>query len=355
VDRFNEVEAEKLALKAELEYIKREDMLDDTGRTKPILIESESKLIERLQVNEFLFSAQQARNPVPMLVEKVSHILQMLHTAQTQADVYLQDLQRSNSMLTALRQKNMALYEKVQMCETWKMRALLKIASNEFDHRGSVKGHVKAKDGHTLYLDGLQYTNKELQELHKLIVNYMKQEHVKEIRLQDNSLDRTCVPLLCQLIELCPYLTKLDLKRNRLDDQASNELQTFVERIPGVTNLTKDPVTGDLKAKSGHQVRMIIHLEDQTPPDPNAGPQSPTSALLGESDALGGDADAFLGTSAGVMLQTKLPVPDLPGTPGRGTGKMLQPQQKGGVGAPKGLGESKSEAQLPRIPSASRR
>merc|ERR1712003_501554 len=115
--------------------IKREDMLDESGRTKPILIESDSKLIERLQVNEFLFSAQQARNPVPMLVEKVSHLLEMLHTAQAQADLYLQDLQRSNTMLTALRQKNMVLYEKVQMCETWKMRALLKIASNEFEVR----------------------------------------------------------------------------------------------------------------------------------------------------------------------------------------------------------------------------
>jgi len=52
-DKYNNAVAEKAALKAELDYIKREDMLDDTGRTKPILIESESKLIERLQVNEF--------------------------------------------------------------------------------------------------------------------------------------------------------------------------------------------------------------------------------------------------------------------------------------------------------------
>merc|ERR1712066_93435 len=152
-DKYNNAVAEKAALKAELDYIKREDMLDDTGRTKPILIESESKLIERLQVNEFLFSAQQARNPVPMLVEKVSHLLEMLHTAHTQSDLYLQDLQRSNSMLTALRTKNMSLYEKVQMCETWKLRALLKIASNEFEVKQDVKGHNKVQDGSRLYLD----------------------------------------------------------------------------------------------------------------------------------------------------------------------------------------------------------
>merc|ERR1712176_1068989 len=198
--------------------IKREDMLDDTGRTKPILIESESKLIERLQVNEFLFSAQQARNPVPMLVEKVSHLLEMLHTAHTQSDLYLQDLQRSNSMLTALRTKNMSLYEKVQMCETWKLRALLKIASNE------------------------------LEELNKVITNYMKQDSVKEIRLQDNALDKTAVPALCSLINLCPYLVKLDLKSNRLDDSAVNEMKQFVERVPGITSVQLDPATGDIRA-----------------------------------------------------------------------------------------------------------
>ena len=47
-------------------------MLDETGRTKPVLIESnDSKLVERLQINEFLYSAQQARNPLPMLIEKI--------------------------------------------------------------------------------------------------------------------------------------------------------------------------------------------------------------------------------------------------------------------------------------------
>merc|ERR1711988_206434 len=199
-DKANDLDAEKVSLQAELEYIKREDMLDDTGRTKPILIESESKLIDRLQINEFLFSAQQTKNPVKMLVEKVSHLLELLHTAQTQSDLYLQDLQRSNSMLTALRGKNMALYEKVQLCETWKMRALLKIVSNAFEGRTTVKGHVPAKHrGEALYLDGLQYTNKELKEIARLVQSYEKEEIVKTVRLQDNSLAKPSVPILCEI------------------------------------------------------------------------------------------------------------------------------------------------------------
>lgn len=342
-DRFNDIEAEKAAVKAELDYIKREDMLDETGRTKPILIESESKLIERLQINEFLYSAQQARNPVPMLVEKISHLLEMLHTAHVQSDLYLQDLQRSNSMLTALRTKNMNLYEKVQMCETWKMRALLKIAANEFEMRSMVKGHNMARDGHRLYLDGLQYTNKELQELRNVITNYMKQESLKQIRLQDNSLDRSSVPLICELLDLCPYLTHLDLKRNKLDEQALNELQVFVERIPGVTSITKDPATGDLRVKSGNQVRLIVALEDQSPPDPDA-PSSPTAGDLISDDPSGLAADSFLASSAGVTSQSRLQGPDGPGM--GGARSLMAPQKAGGAGKPP------TQGLLPKIASA---
>jgi len=340
-DRHADAEAAKVSLKAELDYIKREDMLDETGRTKPILIESESKLIERLQVNEFLFSAQQARNPLPMLVEKISHILEMLHTAQTQADLYLQDLQRSNSMLTALRQKNMTLYEKVQMCETWKMRALLKIASNEFESRQNVKGHTKSNTGHRLYLDSLQYSLKELEELKKVITNYGKAEGVKEIHLQDNQLDASAIPLLVQLIELCPYLTVLDLRKNKLDHAAQDAIKGFVERIPGTTSITKDPATGDLVAKSGVQVRMRVLLEDQSDPDPH-GPQDPAQLdLLVEDDAK--EADAFLKSGAGVTGQSKLQGPAAMGYPGSGAARTMMAPQRGGTGAPDG------GSTLPRI------
>mmetsp|Transcript_2986 Transcript_2986/g.7636 ORF Transcript_2986/g.7636 Transcript_2986/m.7636 type:complete len:869 (-) Transcript_2986:78-2684(-) len=346
-DRLNDMEAERAALKAELDYIKREDMLDETGRTKPVLIESESPLIERLQMNEFLYSAQQARNPVPMLVEKVSHILELLHTAQTQSDVYLQDLQRSNSMLTALRQKNMHLYERVQLCETWKMRALLKIASNEFEMRQSVKGHNNthlAKVGHALYLDGLQYSNKELQELHRVIVSYNKQDTVREIRLRDNQLDQSSVPHIHELLELCPYMSLIDLSRNRLDETACSAIQAYVERIPGVTHVQRDPATGDLTAKSGNQTRLQVHIHDQTPPDP----QDVLAQVDLGADPAGMQADDFLSGAAGVVSTAKLQGPDA--SAGAGSRTVL-PQQRGASQDPRkgNLNTSRSDKSLPRI------
>lgn len=304
-DKSNDMDAEKASLTIELEYIKREDMLDETGRTKPILIESESKLIDRLQINEFLFQAQQTRNPVKMLVEKVSHLLELLHTAQTQSDLYLQDLQRSNSMLTALRGKNMTLHEKVQLCETWKMRALLKIVSNAFESRQNVKGHIQSKErGNSLYLDGLQYTNKELQELLRVIQSYEKQDIVKEIRLQDNALSKKSVPILCELMALCPYLVTLNLNRNKLDEDGCREIQAYVERIPGVTSVARDPVKGDIRAKSGNQVRLVVNLDGQEPPDETE-QGDPTAGDDFMEDPSGIAADSFLQSAAGIAPQTR--------------------------------------------------
>jgi len=347
-DKYNDMEAEVASVRAELDYIKREDMLDETGRTKPILIESESKLIERLQINEFLFSAQQARNPVPMLVEKVSHVLEMLHTAQTQADLYLQDLQRSNTMLGALRQKNMVLYEKVQLCETWKLRALLKIASNAFEIRGTVKGHTPLA-AHNLYLDGLQYSNKEILELHKVISNYGKQEYVKEIRLRDNGLQQTSVPALCSLIELCPYLNRLDLRGNKLDEQAISDINSFVERIPGVTAVARDPVTGDIRAKSGPQMRLTVNLEDQSAPDPETAGQpgqDPLDPLADLDDPSGAAADSFLASAAGGSTDGKLGGPhSTGGFGGAGAARTVMPKQRGGLS---------DATSLPAIAGASR-
>jgi len=309
-DEVNVLDGEKAALNAEIEYIKREDMLDDTGRTKPILIESnESKLVERLQINEFLYSAQQARNPVPMLIEKVSHLLELLHTAQTQSDQYLQDLQRSNNMLTALRQKNMSLYERTQLCETWKMRALLKIVSNEFELRpvpAGLHNRVMLGGGNTLYLDGLQYTSKELVELQRLITNYNKQESVVKIRLQENSLSDESVEGLIQIISLCPYLNALDLKGNRIGDAGMERLQAHLELIPGVTNVMRDPKTKDLRARSGNQVRLSIVLEDQLPP--SDGPASGTMNLT--PDLSCNAADDFLNSAAGITTQQQLLGPE---------------------------------------------
>ena len=51
------------------------EVLDESGRQRPILIQSnQSSLLERLQINEFLYEAQQSRTPIPLVVEKIAQV-----------------------------------------------------------------------------------------------------------------------------------------------------------------------------------------------------------------------------------------------------------------------------------------
>lgn len=242
----------------------------------------------------------------------------------------------------------MALYEKVQLCETWKMRALLKIVSNAFEARTTVKGHAQAKHrGEALYLDGLQYTNKEMKEIMRLIQSYEKQEIVRLIRLQDNSLARPSVPMLCDIMGMCPYLKELNLNHNKLDEDACRELHAYVERIPGVTSVLRDPVTGDIVAKSGHQLRLTVKLENQDPPqDDQEGGADPLERDDLMEDPSGAQADAFLSSAAGINAQSRLKGPESKGQPAGpgGDSRTMLPDQRGGLGTT-----------LPKIPGAAPR
>merc|ERR1712187_1077998 len=143
--------------------------------------------------------------------------------------------------------------------------------------------------------------------------------------------------------QLWPYMARLDLRRNKLDDNAQTELQNFVERIPGVTSVTRDPATGDLRAKSGPQLRLVVNLDDQSAPEADA-KNDPTGAgdpLADLDDPSGAAADAFLSSAAGGTTEAKLAGPD-----GGGAARTILAKQRGG------LGESRSEALWPRIPGA---
>jgi hypothetical protein len=228
------------------------------------------------------------------------------------------------------------LYEKVQLCETWKMRALLKIVSNAFEARQTVKGHAPPQHrGEALYLDGLQYTNKELKEILRLVESYEKEEVVKKILLQDNSLARPSVPMLCQIVGTCPYLKELNLNRNKLDEDACREIAAYVERIPGVTSVLRDPVRGDIVAKSGHQLRLTIRLENQEPPEETETGADPLAGDDLMEDPSGAQADAFLSSAAGTSTQgTRLKGPEAKGMlagPG-GDSRTMLPEQRGGLG-----------------------
>merc|ERR1719401_1038940 len=152
--------------------------------------------------------------------------------------------------------------------------------------------------------------------------------------MEENSLAKPSVPCLIDIMNLCPYLKELNLCRNKLDEDGITELAAFVERIPGVTAVVRDPVKGDIIAKSGHQLRLTIKLEHQGPPDET----ETTDPTVGDDlmeDPSGAQADAFLASASGVSAQTKLQGPTAKGYPPGplGTSRTLLPEQKGGLGS----------------------
>merc|ERR1719301_256649 len=259
-DQVDTLTTDKAGLTAELDYIRREDMLDETGRTKPVLIQSkESKLVQKLHINEFLYRAQQSKNPIPMLIEKLSHILELRHTAPTQADVYLQDLNRSNGLVSALRQKNLVLYEKTMLYDSFKTKAQLKYVTNCFQ-----------SDDPNLYLDGLNYTSKELSEALRLLYMYNVADRVSKVSLQDNYITDDMVPLVMQFVFSASYLKEMDLRKNNLTAEGIKVVMEQLTQIEAVTKVEGPPqLDQEIRASSGNQLRMTVYVGQQTiaPPD----------------------------------------------------------------------------------------
>lgn len=158
---------------------------------------------------------------------------------------------------------------------------------------------------------------------------------MKKILLQDNSLARPSVPMLCQIIGKCPYLRELNLNRNKLDEDACREIAAYVERIPGVTSVLRDPVRGDIVAKSGHQLRLTIRLENQEPPEETETGADPLAGDDLMEDPSGAQADAFLSSAAGTSTQgTRLKGPEAKGMLAGpdGDSRTMLPEQRGGLG-----------------------
>jgi len=289
IEQFEEevvtAEAEKQSHHTELSFIKREDVLDDAGRQRPVLIQStESDLLEKLQVNEFLYEAQQARNPIPPMVEKIAQLLAMLHEGQQRADMYLGDLSKSNGLVSALRQRNMALFSRTQMFESFKTRALLRYVMN------LVEGDLMAD----MHLDSLSFGQRELNEMQQLLQRYDATDKVFIISLTDNGLDDDVVNTLLQLVFNLPYLRKLDLRRNCISPDGAKKISDQLKTMEGITSVIPE-ANGAINVHSGNQVRIRIDLSEQLAKD-----QVAQAIDFSVNEALSHqDADPFLGTDGG--------------------------------------------------------
>ncbi|KAF4658775.1 hypothetical protein FOZ61_005277 [Perkinsus olseni] len=212
-------------LKNELAFIRREDGLDESGRQRPILIHSnDSTLVDKLQMNSFLYEAQQQRNPVPMLIEKIAQLLELLHFEQKAANRYLGDLAKSNSLVANLRQLNLELTGKKSGMTSFKAQLI-----------GRVMGLVRA---------------------------YGVEDGIQGLYLDKNLIDDNATTTLLTILHELPYLKYLDLSENQLSKEALNMVESQLRAMDGVTQ-TSHTADGLLEVRSGNQIRLKVKIGEQ--------------------------------------------------------------------------------------------
>jgi len=335
----------------ELDYIKREDVLDDAGRQRPVLIQSnDSDLVEKLQINEFLYEAQQARNPVPPMIEKIAQLLSLLHEGQGRADEHLAALSKSNGLVSALRQRNMELFTRTQMFDSFKTRALLRYVMN------LIEGELCTD----LHLDGLSFGVREISGLLEKLTLYEANDKIFIVSLQDNGLDDDSVNLLLQLIYSLPYLRKLDIKKNCFSPEAIRRIEDQLRIMEGVTSVIKS-TDGVLNVHSGNQLRLAVDSGEQIPKEKVAKEVD----FSVDQNLTHQDADPFLATNSGTsqhpwtktaaanVTQQRAPQQAVPDASAVELSKPAAAPQPPAVGGPPvGLGGPGNVASLSRRPTA---
>ncbi|EER07701.1 hypothetical protein Pmar_PMAR028990 [Perkinsus marinus ATCC 50983] len=263
-------------LKNELAFIRREEGLDESGRQRPILIHSsDSTLVDRLQMNPFLYEAQQQRNPVPMLIEKMAQLLELLHYEQKTADGCLGDLAKSNSLVANMRQLNLDLSGKKNVMASYKSQLVGRVLQNQ------VEATTTASE---LVLTGLLLQDHDFQDVLGLVRAYGVIESVNGLHLNKNLLDDSSMTTLLTLLQELPYLKYLDLGENHLSRGALNMLESQLRSMDGVTQ-TAHTADGCIEVRSGKQIRLKVRIGDQKAcrPEPSAR-LVPTASDRGKGD-----------------------------------------------------------------------
>ncbi len=289
MDELDKIEQESARLQADLDYVKREDLLDDTGRVKPLLIEEDankSGLVGKLRVNEFLIKAQrEPKQAMSLLIEKIAQILELIHGAQVQSDQYLSDLNRSNGYVTQIRDKNRVLYDDINTLETFRSQALVRFIANS----------LLSLPKPNLYLASLGYSYIELNELVALLESNPEQAaKVERVSLRDNKLDVQSVAPIKDIISAALYLRELDLRENNFSDDDIHAIYVHLQSIDGITGVSKDD--NRIIASSGPQLRLLMLVGNQTVPV-----RPDTAAPVVGIAALDQQAAQFLGSPAGAV------------------------------------------------------
>jgi hypothetical protein len=238
----------------------------------PALIESESPLIERLEINTYLRFAQAQLQPIPLIVEKIAQLLTVLSTARDKSDESLSKLRTYNSDIAATRRISIMDQEKQLSLSSFKRDALLRAVENQLDD---------INDMAELFLDGCSVSQIDLSMLRAELRRLAMIENIHRVSLSRNNISDSCAYEICELIVDLPYISKLDLSRNFISHHGCQIITTRLSSLGGVTEVIvenddrmlelpgfskSDGFGAVIIARSGKMTRLTVDLRDQSDP-----------------------------------------------------------------------------------------
>ena len=249
-------------------------MLSESGtQLPPIQIaSSESTLLAKLQINEFLANVQRHRQPIPILIDKIASLLAQLHADQINADSSLGALARSNTLVSNYRSLNVSLLERKSELVSLKSNGVVRYVMNLLEGYGSLSTSTVPPSGSVeICLDKLGMEEKELLEVLAVIKQFAATDRIGSLSLSGNCLSNQSLSAVLQFIFACSYLRKIDLRGNGFTADLGRAFEVQLAAMDGVTAVgvigslnCETPWSGLVyEAKSGSQIRLTVDLREQ--------------------------------------------------------------------------------------------
>ena len=245
-----ELELQVEKLETEMDFLHQNRMLSQDGRLKPIQIQNDTldELVKKLGINDFLELAQSEPEVYKtnlMLVEKISHLLELVHNSETLESQYLKDLDRSKEMYRQLGDKKSEIAKELYDVENFVDSALVQMGLNQL--RGTSLERAKI-----LNLSGLGFSDSDMQKMMSALEPGEKAK-LESINFDNNKLIQFD---LARLVTECVSLKVIDVRGNPLE--SLNELERYLRcKMEGITSVFRDAKV--IIANSGQQVRLTVH------------------------------------------------------------------------------------------------
>lgn len=243
-------------LSDEIDRIRR---VNSAAGRQPILIgaNGESCLLGRLRMNEFLMDAHTQPDSLPLMVNKISELVGVLSTSQSNAEAGLASLGLLTSHLTNMRQTTVEACDQISDLRAFKARFLTSSVSND------LRGYA---DRVVMCFDALRLDKSDVLIIHHAISDLDGINRIARLSLCKNSLRDDAFSILALILNEFSYLCSLDLRENNFSPDLIELIAPLARAMSGITSVDRivDPTGVQLQSHSGKVIRLLVDLRMQS-------------------------------------------------------------------------------------------